>query len=131
MPEAIRATARALGEAGRTTLAELQASGDDPAHTETANRRRGQTMALRRRDASDWDAAHGGEADPEVFRREILPELQSVSLDAMAEVTGLTKGYCSFIRRGLKVPHQRHWDKLDQLSAEGVPGKRSRERYDA
>ena len=39
-----------------------------------------------------WDEANGGEADPEVFRREILPGLQDVSLDAMAEATGLTKG---------------------------------------
>jgi hypothetical protein len=38
-----------------------------------------------------------------------LPGLQAVSLGAMAEATGLSEGYCSFIRRGLRMPHRRHW----------------------
>ena len=73
-------------------------------------------MAERRRAVLAWDAANGGEVDPEVFRREILPGLGSVSLDAMAEATGLTKGYCSFVRRGLKTPHRRHWTILHRLA---------------
>lgn len=114
----LRATALALGEVGRAKLTELRASGEDPAHTEAANRRRGQTMTARRREVLAWNTANGEEKDPETFRREILPGLQDVSLDAMAEATGLTKGYCSFVRRGLKVPHRRRWDALNTLIAQ-------------
>ena len=58
----------------------------------------------------------GLHAGAELFTREILPRLQCVRLGEMAEATGLTQGYCSFVRRGLKVPHRRHWDVLLRLS---------------
>lgn len=50
--------------------------------------------------------------DRGLFAEEVLPMLLEVSLDAMAQATGLSKGYCSFIRRGIKTPHPRHWDAL-------------------
>ncbi len=34
----------------------------------------------------------------------------------MAEATGLTCAYCSMIRRGLYVPHPRHWGVLRELT---------------
>jgi hypothetical protein len=36
---------------------------------------------------------------------------------AMAKATGLSEGYCSLVRRGLKVPHRRHWAVLAELGA--------------
>jgi hypothetical protein len=89
-----------------------RAEGQDPAHSEVANQRRGEKVTQHQRAFRKWDAEHGSDADPEVFRREILPGLQAVSLGAMAKATGLSEGYCSFIRRGLKIPHQRHWEQL-------------------
>ncbi len=86
----LRASGVASAQAGRSKLEELRGAGEDPAHTEATRQRR-------------------GEADPEVFRREILPGLQAVSLGTMARATGLSEGYCSFVRRGIKVPYQRHW----------------------
>ncbi len=59
-----------------------------------------------------WEAEYGTDADPEVFRREILPHLQFVTFGVMAKATGLSEGYCSFIRRGIKIPHHRHWSRL-------------------
>lgn len=73
-------------------------------------------MARHLREIRQWDTAHGGQADPEVFRREILPGLEGVSLNAMAKATGLSAGYCSFVRRGLKIPHRRHWESLGNLA---------------
>ena len=46
-------------------------------------------------------------AEPEAFARDILPCLRGVPLRLMAEATGLSLGYYSFVRRGLKVPHRR------------------------
>lgn len=63
-----------------------------------------------------WEAEHGAVAEPKVFQREILPQLQGVSLSAMAKVTGLSIQYCALIRRGVKVPHQRHWAQLTEFA---------------
>ncbi len=76
---------------------------------------RGEKVALAQQAFLQWDTEHGGEADPEIFRREILSELEHVSLGAMAGATGLSEGYCSFIRRGIKISHRRHWDALSRL----------------
>lgn len=115
MPGEVRASAMAFREKGRARLEDLRAAGKDPARSETANRRRGEKVARAQQAFRQWDAEHGGEASPEVFRREILPGLQTVSLGAMAKATGLSKGYCSFIRRGIKVPHRRHWETIRDL----------------
>ncbi len=53
--------------------------------------------------------------EPDAFTRDVLPGLQSVPLRVMAEATGLSEGYCSFVRRGQKVPHRRHWLSLAAL----------------
>ena len=116
MPREVRASATAFREAGRMKLAALRAEGEDPAHSEEANRQRGIKVSQAQKAFRQWNAAHGGEADPEVFRRDILPRLQSVSLGMMAKATGLSQSYCSSIRRGLHVPHQRHWGVLHYLS---------------
>ena len=109
---------RVPAEAGRAKLEASRASSEIPADSDAANRRRGATGTQRQREARQCDAAHGGEADPEVFQREILPKLQSVSVGAMAKATGLSEGYCSFIRRGIKVPHGRHWVALRRTGAQ-------------
>ena len=120
MPEEVRASAMVFRAAGRDRLEAPRAAGKDPAHSGEANRQRGAKVAQAQQALRQWDAAHGGEADPEVFRREILPGLQSISLGAMAEATGLSEGYCSFIRRGMKMPHRRHWGALRRLKLPGA-----------
>jgi predicted Zn-ribbon and HTH transcriptional regulator len=115
MPEELRASAMAFRVAERARLEVMRGAGEDPAHSEVANERRGKKVAQAQREFHAWDAEHGGEPDPELFRREILPSLQNMSLGAMARATGLSEGYCSFVRRGIKVPHQRHWETLRRL----------------
>jgi CRISPR-associated endonuclease Cas1 len=56
----------------------------------------------------DWS----GPADDRDFKRDILPELQGVTLRRIMEATGLSKRFASQIRNGLAVPHRRHWDAL-------------------
>ncbi len=62
-----------------------------------------------------WDRHHGP-ADQQVYKREILPRLANVTLRQLGAATGLSKTTCSQIRRGLKVPHPRHWEELRTLS---------------
>jgi hypothetical protein len=76
------------------------------------------TRALRRVFSAKraWDREHG-EADPDDYRRTILPKLATVPLRDLMHVTGMSKTTCSRIQRGLKVPHPRHWEALSAVSA--------------
>ncbi len=109
-----------LMTAGPQALAQLVAEGRDPTHGGEAAHKRGQSNARRVREAVAWNAANPERPDPEVFRREILPRLEGVPLSAIVRATGLSLRYCSLIRRGLYVPHARHWPKLDHIAAVNV-----------
>lgn len=107
-----RAHAASFSDAGRVKLAELRAAGRDPSRGDLAKAKRGQKNSQHMQDQAAWEAEHGTETDPEVFRRETLPHLQGVSLGAIGKTTGLSEQYCSLIRRGLYGPHRRHWANL-------------------
>lgn len=72
----------------------------------------------------EWEAIHlatatGDDTDVQDrvhFTREILPLLQDFPPSHMAMASALTEGYCSLVRRGLKVPHWRHWQPHQKLS---------------
>lgn len=79
-------------------------------------RMRSASMVRQRKAIDAWErTGQLSSGDPEVFRREILTGLRAVPRSKMAEVTGLSLGYASMIRRGLRVPHLRHWEKLRAL----------------
>lgn len=101
---------------GPAALAKQRAAGADPAHGGRAGKARGRRNATHYHANAAWDDDNADEQDCEYFSREILPKLQAVSLRVMSEATGLTQGYCSFVRRGLKVPHRRHWRSLAELA---------------
>ena len=95
-------------------LQQLRDDGLDPAHGGKAAERRGQANRDHQLAVHNWNQEN--ESIPKSqFTEKILPLLQAVSLSAMAEATGLSKGYCSFIKRGIKVPHERHWPALLSL----------------
>lgn len=105
----LRATFQAAGPAA---LARLRAEGQDPAARPEVRAKISAAIARRSEEAWEWDRKHGPHPDPELFARVILPRLRTVPLRRLMAVTGLTKGYCAEIRRGLKVPHPRHWEAL-------------------
>jgi hypothetical protein len=43
-----------------------------------------------------------------------------VPLRVLQDATGLSKTTCSEIRRGIKVPHARHWDGLREAARTAV-----------
>jgi hypothetical protein len=98
-------------------LAQARADGRDPAHGGAAGRKRSRSITERNREVKEWDEAHE-RPDPEVFRREILPDLQGIPLKRLAEATGLSNPYCSMIRRGAYTPHPRHWGALRSLGSQ-------------
>lgn len=103
---------------GLATLSELRAEGTDPAHGGEVGRRRGERNAAHVAAAMTWDrdSKEGALIDADTFTSEVLPCLQGVPLRVMATATGLSEGYCFFVRRGLRVPHRRHWGPLALLS---------------
>ena len=101
-------------EGAHVRLQELRDEGQDPAHGDQAATRRGESVSLNNRSSQEWNR-HNERLDPDTFSREILPQLQDVPLSAMVDATGLSKGYCSFIKRGIKIPHERHWPSLERL----------------
>jgi CRISPR-associated endonuclease Cas1 len=116
-PEVQAAQVGGFSAAGRDRMAELRAAGQDPSRGGEAAKKRAVALERRMREEAVWEAAHGAETfDEGVFRTEILPGLQAVSLGTMAKSTGLSAQYCGLIRRGLLVPHPRHWETFGRLA---------------
>ena len=94
------------------------AGGADPAHGSETGRKRGQRNDQHVATKAGWDQEHGDADDGLDFAGDVLPGLLNVPLRVMAEATGLSEGYSSFVRRGQKVPHWRHWEVLARLAGD-------------
>jgi hypothetical protein len=76
---------------------------------------RGRCNAAHNYAAAAWTREGQAEGNEMDFARDVLPGLKSVPLRLIAEETGLSQAHCSFVRRGLRVPHPRHWETLAAL----------------
>jgi CRISPR-associated endonuclease Cas1 len=121
LPERYSESRREAMEAGREALARSRNQGQDPAHGGDAARTRGEKVGRHNRERARWQSASPVDGDPRLFRREILPRLRRVPLSRIARVVGVSEGYASFIRRGLRTPHPRHWEGLKGLTMEANP----------
>ena len=90
----------------------LAAMPGHPAHTPEANERRRQTRTEQRRAELTWERENREPPNREWFTVEVLPRLQQKSARELAELTGMSVGYCAAIRRGERVPHPRWWELL-------------------
>ena len=70
---------------------------------------------------AEWERRHTEKLDPAIFEKEIQPKLKTVSLLETMQATGLSRTYCGMIRRGVRVPHPRHWEALHDLVWPLVP----------
>lgn len=98
---------------GVQALARLRAAGADPAHAGKAGEKRSAIASQRHAEVM---AVAGRERltveERERFRQDVLPLLAEATVGALAKATSLSKTYCSFIKRGLRTPHPRHWEAL-------------------
>jgi hypothetical protein len=107
-----------FSNAGPAALAKKRAEGTDPAHTREARRKQGIHAKEYIRANAEWEESHNiGDCELD-FSQDILPGLQRLPLSTIVNATGLSLRYCSIIRRGLKVPHHRHWELLREISEE-------------
>lgn len=103
-----------LSERATAFLARARANGLDPAHGGAAGRKRASAITKRNAQNSEWEKSND-RPDPSVFTTEILPHLVGASIRELVEATGLSRPYCSMIRRGAYTPHPRHWPSLRSL----------------
>ena len=115
--------AQAFVNSGLSTLEKQKAAGRDTTHGGKAAKRRGQSIAERKRAVREWEREFGKVVDLGVFEREILPLVRGVPLSRLVKATGLSLRYCSQIRRGEKVPHPRHWQALRDSALESPSAK--------
>ncbi len=103
-----------LSRLGPAKLAALRNAGSDPTHGGQAAVKRGSVITARFKANAAWDRDNK-RPDPVLFTEEILPLIKNIPLRKLQRATGLSIRYCSFIRRGLKVPHPRHWEKFRRV----------------
>jgi hypothetical protein len=96
-------------------------AGVDPAHGGKAAKLRGKRNSVKLRANSEWERRHTEELDPAIFEKEIGPKLKTVSLLETMRATGLSRTYCGMIRRGVRIPHPRHWGALSELVRSSEP----------
>jgi len=101
---------KALIEAGERSAARRLETGESA----KSKQRRSASMKKRRRANIKWDKQEG-RPNPELFRTQILPKLSDIPLKTIVKATGLSKSYCSLIRRGEVIPHPSHWEALYAL----------------
>ena len=89
-----------LSTAGPRELERLRREGHDPAHGGEAARVRGLRNSNHMKNVQAWELDHGSARDPSEFRASILPRLAGIPLSAIQRATGLSLGYCSFVRQG-------------------------------
>jgi hypothetical protein len=53
--------------------------------------------------------------DPVLFQQRIFPKLVGIRLAVLSEVTGISEGHCSELRRGQYVPSVSTWPALAEL----------------
>ena len=73
-------------------------------------------MVAKVREANQrWERAAHSLVTREDYLRNVAPALEALKLADVVQATGLSKASCSRIRRGLSVPHPRHWENLAVL----------------
>ena len=105
-----------IKDAGVRRLHELRSSGSDPAHTVEANAKRGAKVAKEAAARAAWDNHEQAPVDAAWFRTNIAPGLNGHPVREIVAATGLSLRYAALIRKGERVPHPRHWQRLAQLA---------------
>lgn len=63
-----------------------------------------------------WEREGGSTVTKEEYKLAVVPGLRKVTLRTLMTVTGLSNASCSKIRRGMSIPHPRHWEPLCRLA---------------
>ena len=95
--------------------AEMRAEGRDPSHGGESARKRGASIAEQLRLNAEWEKRHTSTMTETEYLDHVLSMLATVEVRQLAEVLGVSRGYAATVRKGLKVPHPRHWLSLIEM----------------
>ena len=93
---------------------------EDPRYQAISVAQRGRTVDKVRRANQRWERSGARTMSREQYVRDVVPRLAAVKLSDLMRATGLTNASCSLIRRGLAIPHPRHWAALAGVVTKGV-----------
>lgn len=110
--------------AGPATLARMRAEGKDPLQRPSTKAKLREARLRRIEEARQSVQSPVSPPQLEEYRREVLPGLRGIPVRKLAAATGLSRPYCSEIRRGMKIPHPRHWESLRALLVAVSPNAR-------
>jgi len=107
---------KCAGDLATKRLVEGAKLGRIVAHSETANKSRINTQ--RRHDLArrEWLQCGQPTVPASVYKSEIQPRLSTITNRAIMRVLKVSWVYASHIRRGLRIPHPRHWKALADLA---------------
>jgi hypothetical protein len=97
---------------------QMQREGRDPAHGGKATEKRSTTQRENRLKNVAWEANPTHSMSVDEYRSLILPELGSLSSRFLAKTMGVSIGYAADVRKGIWIPHPRHWKALMHLKTD-------------
>ena len=97
-----------LGRSGPEHFARLRTSNDPDAVA--ARAKRNESLSRRMLAIRQWEQEHGTDCDWDLYEREIVPIIETLSAYDLVRITGLSSGYCKEVKRGLKRLHPIHWE---------------------
>jgi CRISPR-associated endonuclease Cas1 len=86
-------------------------------HSASAEARRSATQVKQAQALRKWNPSDlPGWLDEDTYRRDILPLLSKFTVKSIRLTLGVSHPYATLIRRGLTIPHPRHWLPLADLA---------------
>jgi hypothetical protein len=85
-------------------------------HSPIAEARRSAAQTRQAQSLREWSPSDLPEwLDEDAYRHDILPRLAKFTVKAIRLKLGVSHPYATLIRRGLEIPHPRHWVALAEL----------------
>jgi len=102
----------------RENLLEQAKLGRIATHSVTAEARRSVTQARQAQALRNWRPSDLPTwLDEDCYRREILPRLSEFTVKKIRFAIDVSHPYATLIRRGVSIPHPRHWLPLARLTS--------------
>lgn len=109
--------AKCVPHVNRENLLEQAKLGRIATHSVTAEARRAATQTRQAEALRQWNPSELPKwLDEDAYRREILPRLANFTVKAIRTKLNISHPYATLIKRGISIPHPRHWVHLTNLT---------------
>jgi hypothetical protein len=109
--------AKCMPDVNRENLLRQAKLGRIATHSAIAEASRAATHAKHVEAMRKWNPSDlPGWLDEETYKREILPRLMKFTVKTIRLRIDVSHPYATLIKRGLKIPHPRHWMALAELA---------------